>query len=578
MNRNGWIMPYIKENKRLFIAVIFLGTLTVLSAAALLYTSGFLISRSAQRPENILMVYVPIVAVRTFGVARSVLRYTEKLLGHHTILHILSQMRTRLYEVLEPGAVKLASRFKTGDLLGMMAEDIEHLQDVYLKTVFPAAAALFSYFAFIFFLGFFSISFAVLMAFYGVILIILLPLVSLLAAKGREAKLKRGRIGLYSSLTDAVYGISDWIFSGRQQEFIQQYEQKEQELLALEQQERKFRRRRDFAAQAAAAMMIVSMLLWAGSERMQEELAPVFIAAFVLVLFPLTEALFPLSEAAAELPGYKDSIKRLEKTEANPPPEKTASPVMPSGSDLYFKNVAFHYGAPLIKDLSLTLKAGTKTALLGPSGAGKSTILKLMLGACVPESGSISVCGLEPSAAGEGIHQLISVLNQKPHLFDTTIMNNIRLGNPEASDEEVHKAAELVGLHGYISSLPEGYHTQMHETGMRFSGGERQRIALARILLQDTPVIVLDEPSSGLDPITERELLQTIFRVLEGKTILWITHHLTGAESADQILFLDSGTIQMAGTHKELLYQNSRYRKLYELDSSHSSGKKAAGM
>lgn len=130
-------------------------------------------------------------------------------------------------------------------------------------------------------------------------------------------------------------------------------------------------------------------------------------------------------------------------------------------------------------------------------------------------------------------------------------MNNIRLGNPDASDEDVYWAARQVKLHDYIQSLPDGYHTSVQETGIRFSGGERQRIALARILPQDAPIVVLDEPTVGLDPKTEKELLSTMFQVLDGKTVLWITHHLAGAEAADRILFLDKGKLAMAGSHQQ---------------------------
>ena len=160
----------------------------------------------------------------------------------------------------------------------------------------------------------------------------------------------------------------------------------------------------------------------------------------------------------------------------------------------------------------------------------------------------------------------ISVLHQKPHLFDTTVMNNIRLGNPNASDEEVFEAAKLVKMHDYIDSLPNGYQTRMHELGGRFSGGERQRIALARILLQKTPIVILDEPTVGLDSQTERRLIETIFETLDGKTIIWITHHLMGVEKMDRVLFLQNGRISMEGSHEELLQTEPHYSKLYKLD------------
>ena len=160
----------------------------------------------------------------------------------------------------------------------------------------------------------------------------------------------------------------------------------------------------------------------------------------------------------------------------------------------------------------------------------------------------------------------ISVLQQKPHLFDSSVMNNIRLGNINATDEEVIEVAKQVQLHDYIHSLPDGYQTKMQELGERFSGGERQRIALARILLQKTPIVILDEPTIGLDAITERKLLDTIFRSLEGKTVIWITHHLIGIEKMDRVLFIDHGRITMEGTHQQLLQHNPRYKNLYNMD------------
>ena len=138
-------------------------------------------------------------------------------------------------------------------------------------------------------------------------------------------------------------------------------------------------------------------------------------------------------------------------------------------------------------------------------------------------------------------------------------------------DEEVIEVAKPVKMHDYISSLPDGYHTRMRELGGRFSGGERQRIALARILLQQSPVVILDEPTVGLDAVTERDLLNTIFASLKGKTVIWITHHLVGVEKMDQIVFLENGQVQMKGTHQKLLQSNERYANLYRMDKPFTS-------
>ncbi|MDA1476836.1 thiol reductant ABC exporter subunit CydC [Bacillus changyiensis] len=575
MKKDQWILPYVKKNIKLFMIVILLGGLTVCSAASLMYTSGYLISKAATRPENVLMIYVPIVAVRTFGILRAVSRYVERLTSHHMILNILSDMRVRLYKILEPQALKLRSRFRTGDMLGILADDIEHLQNMYLKTVIPGIAALLLYVVFIIALGFFSWIFAGLVAIYAAVLVFLVPLVSLLVTRAKNTMLKQGRSKLYRQLTDAVMGVSDWVFSGRQADFISAYEDAEKKWYEIEQKRQRFTRWRDFAVQCLVAGLVLIMLVWAGGQSAAGSLHHTFIAAFVLVVFPLTEAFFPLSDSIGSIPEYQDSLLRIERLQSKEEAEDQVVPpvnaeeVRLSDVTLCFHHVSFFYEKqqPVLDGVSFTLKQGEKIALLGPSGAGKSTILTLIEGALSPTSGQVTFNGMKAESLRGDISHVVAVLNQKPHLFDTTILNNIRLGHPEASDEEVYWAARQVKLHDYIESLPNGYHTSVQETGSRFSGGERQRIALARILLQGAPIVVLDEPTVGLDPKTERELLMTMFEVLDGKTVLWITHHLVGVEAADRILFLDHGSIKMEGSHQKLLEENPRYQRLYQLDA-----------
>lgn len=205
-------------------------------------------------------------------------------------------------------------------------------------------------------------------------------------------------------------------------------------------------------------------------------------------------------------------------------------------------------------------------AVLGRSGAGKSTLLKLIQGAITPESGRVTINGVSADRFGEHIPEVMAMLNQSPYLFDTSVANNIRLGRPDAAEDEVRHVSRLVGLDMLIESLPAGYATPMLEAGQRFSGGERQRIALARILLQNTPVVLLDEPTVGLDPKTEQSLLATIFDALQGKTLLWITHHLLGVHQMDKVIFLENGKITMSGPHAELMARNAHYRQLHHLD------------
>ncbi|WP_339167617.1 thiol reductant ABC exporter subunit CydC [Paenibacillus sp. FSL R5-0341] len=609
--KNSWIAPYVAQYRWRFIAVIALGTCAALCAVLLLFTSGFLISKSALRPENILMVYVPIVGVRAFGIFRAVFRYIERLAGHDAVLRVLADQRVKLYRILEPQALFLRSRMQTGDVLGALADDVERLQDIYLRTVFPAVTALVMYGAAVIAFGSVDLGFALWMGLYMLFLVAVLPAISLKVTWKWRVRLKKENSTLYTRLTDGVLGLADWLASGRAAEFVQQQEEAEEQVDAVRRKLRRWTRWRDLMAQCVIGLLVVSVTLWAGNAASIGQLPAVMIAAFVLVLFPLTETLLPVGDAVEHLPQYRESLDRLKqlegkehlpvqhgaddvdgtgesisvvksgKTMAGQPSESVPSAndipdrrirlrIPPKlRADIEINRVSYRYAADdsyAVQDVSLQLPQGKRLAILGRSGGGKSTLLKLIQGALLPSAGKVLVNNMPVQTLGESVPDVIAVLNQSPHLFDTTVANNLRIGRPQATDEEIRQVAVQVGLSGLIESLPQGYDTPMLETGLRFSGGERQRIALARVLLRETPVVIFDEPTVGLDPVTERELMRTILDSLQGKTMIWVTHHLIGAEQMDELIFMENGKIAMQGSHEQLLAGEERYRRLIELD------------
>ncbi|MEF2968284.1 thiol reductant ABC exporter subunit CydC [Paenibacillus sp. M1] len=576
-----WIAPYFRIYSGRFALYLILGVLTLLAASMLMFTSGFLISKSATMPYNVLLVYVPIVGVRAFGIGRAVIHYVERLVGHDAVLRILSKMRVRLYRILEPQALFIRSRYRTGDILGALADDIEQLQNVYIRTVFPSLIALVLYAAAVIALGFFDWTFALLIALYILILVAVLPYVSLRLTRKVETEVKRERNGLYRKLTDAVMGIGDWVISGRAADFLSEYERDEAAVMRKERKLKAWARWRGVIGQLVVGIAVVSMIYWSGTQVAAGQLDATLIAAFALVVFPLSDAFLPVSEAVQRLPEYRESLNRLERISAGGRDEAGAAtrPAAVSSeaasaaavsAHLRLEAVRFAYGAGdgnSVDGVTLDIPQGKRVAVIGRSGAGKSTLLKLIQGAIAPTEGAVTINGLPSAAYGDdAIPRIISVLNQSPHLFDTTVANNIRLGRPDAEMEEIARAAERAQLGGLIAELPQGLDTPMRETGQRFSGGERQRVALARVLLQDTPVLILDEPAVGLDPRTERELMSAIFRSTAGKTLIWVTHHLAFVEEMDEVIFMEHGRILMRGTHEELMEREPRYRNLYALD------------
>lgn len=585
----GWITPYFRLYSGRFALYLILGVLTLLSASMLMFTSGYLITKSSTMPYNILLVYVPIVGVRAFGIGRSVIHYIERLVGHDAVLRILSRMRVRLYRVLEPQALFIRSRYRTGDILGALADDIEQLQNVYIRTVFPSLVAIVLYATVVVALGMFDVVFALLVALYILILVAVLPYISLRLTRRTNAEVKRERNGLYQQLTDAVMGIGDWAISGRHHDFLTDYECAEAVVANKERKLHVWSRWRGLIGQLVVGLAAVAMIYWSTGQAAAGHIDPTLIAAFVLVVFPLADAFLPVADAVERIPEYKESLDRLVRMEGqsgegptdreNSLNKSSYSIESSSGAALQVRlkleHVKFTYdneGANSVDGVSIDIPQGKRIAVIGRSGAGKSTLLKLIQGALEPAEGAVMINDRAAVDYGEEIPKLISVLNQSPHLFDTTVANNILLGRPEASEEEIQQAAEQARMGELMASLPEGLNTPMRETGQRFSGGERQRIALARVLLQNTPVLILDEPTVGLDPRTERALLSTIFQATSGKSLIWVTHHLVGAEHMDEIIFMEHGRIIMRGTHAELMEREPRYRNLYHLDRPVSTG------
>ena len=571
---DNWVRPFFKKYKWLLALVLFLGFLTFFAASALMFTSGYLISKSAAKPENILMVYVPIVLTRAFGIARPTLRYVARLGSHNWVLKMTSDIRLKLYQAMETRAVKSKSEYQTGNILGILAEDVEHIQNLYLRTIFPAIVALILYSVIVIVLGVFSVPLALLIALLLGIIIFLLPLTAVLVNNARVYRQKAKRHVLYNQLTDAVLGVGDWQYSGRYQEFLNGYNESESLVRDEDKEMNRYSRLESLGKQVIFGLIVIIMFVWAGNYfgKTGEVVYLNWIAAFVLAFFPLIDAFAPISDSVKELPLYEDTVQRLSQLPDTTPPVSKVDDEeeeIIKGSEIIFKEVDFRYNEQskqLLQNFNLTISEGEVVAVLGKSGVGKTTLSKLLRGDLLPESGSITIGGTESSELGEEQSEVMGVLNQSPHIFNTTMRNNIRLGNLKATEEEIEEAAHQAGLAPVIEKLPLGLDTVVEEGGKRFSGGEQQRIALARILLQDTPIIIIDEPTIGLDPMTEKQLLETVFEVLKGKTVLWITHHLVGTHYANRIIFLEDGQISMDGSPKILLEENTKFKELYQLD------------
>lgn len=569
LKTDQWVKPFFKQYKVSLVIALFLGFMTFFSASALMFNSGYLISKSASLPSNILLVYVPIVLTRAFGIGRPVFRYIERLTSHNWVLRMTSQLRLKLYHSLESNAIFMKRDFRLGDVMGLLAEDINYLQNLYLRTIFPTIIGWLLYSFIIIATGFFSLWFALMMLLYLAIMIFVFPLWSILANGARQTREKELKNHLYTDLTDNVLGISDWIFSQRGQEYVALHERSESELMAVQKKIRSFDNRRALIVELVFGFLAILVIIWASNQFIGHRGGEAnWIAAFVLTVFPLSEAFAGLSAAAQETNKYSDSIHRLNEL-SETYFETTQNPLPNKPYDFSVKNLSFQYKPQekwVLYHLDLDIKEGEKIAILGRSGSGKSTLASLLRGDLKASQGEITLGGADVSIVGDCISNYIGVIQQAPYLFNTTLLNNIRIGNQDASEEDVWKVLERVGLKEMVTDLSDGLYTMVDEAGLRFSGGERHRIALARILLKDVPIVILDEPTVGLDPITEQALLRVFMKELEGKTLVWITHHLKGTEHADRILFIENGQLELEGSPQELSQSSQRYRQLKAAD------------
>ncbi|WP_349370325.1 ABC transporter transmembrane domain-containing protein [Salinarimonas sp.] len=331
-----------------------------------------------------------------------------------------------------------------------------------------------------------------------------------------------------------------------------------------------------------AAIFLVSAsvvgVLWYGAQSvLAGTMTGGTLGQFVLYAVFAASAMGQLSEVYGELAQAAGSAERLgEILKALPAvkaPEKPTPLPEPSVGSVAFEDVRFHYPtrteAPALEGVSFALQPGERVALVGPSGAGKSTVLQLILRFYDPEAGRVLVDDVPvPEADPMRLRERLALVPQEPTIFGTSVLDNIRYGRPDASEDEVREAARLASADGFIRALPEGYATLVGERGVTLSGGQRQRIAIARAILKDAPILLLDEATSALDAESERAVQEALDRLMQGRTTLVIAHRLATVRSADRILVMDEGRIVEEGDHDTLVAKSGLYARLARLQFS----------
>ncbi|HKD32838.1 MAG TPA: ABC transporter ATP-binding protein [Gaiellaceae bacterium] len=329
----------------------------------------------------------------------------------------------------------------------------------------------------------------------------------------------------------------------------------------------------------AQTVALVAVLLVAASMYRHGKISEGTIAAYVLYLVQLFDPIARFSEWLGE---FRQGLAALGKVVGlirteNAVAERAGALELPGDGALELREVTFGYNgdAPVVKEVSLVLEAGEQVALVGVTGAGKSTLAKLLTRQYDPQLGSITFGGIDlRDGTLRSLRRRIVMLPQEGHLFSGTIADNVRLAEPEASDDEVLYALGQIGARERFESLPDGIHTDVQSRGVRLSAGERQLVGIARVALADPAVIVLDEATSSMDPATEAAVELALAAVVEGRTVIIIAHRLSTAERADRVVVMESGRVVEVASHDELVEQGERYARLW---ASWQAGVAAAG-
>ncbi len=540
-----------------------LATMSLASGVGLLAVSAWLISRASEQPP-ILYLQVAIVCVRAFGISRGVLRYAERLVGHEAALRSLTRIRMGVYERLERLSPAGLGSYRRGDLLARLVGDVDTSVDLIVRVVIPAVSGLLAG-------GLAAAVGASILPTAGIALLAMVVVVGLVSPwlagqVGAQAELTRadadGRLTtqVVSSLTAAP----ELLAFGATEASMQEIARADARLTAID-------RRAATAAGAGSALSvlttgltIVACLLLGVAAMESGQLSGVWLATLVLMPLAIADVLSGMPAAALARARVSGAARRVfdvmdapdpvpdtagDRSRGEPPP-RWAHP------DLAVGAMSARYprsGTDAVTGIDLNLADGARVALVGPSGSGKSTVAAVLLRLLDFSEGTYRLGGLDVRAVGEEhVRQAVTAVGQQAHLFDTTIEENLRLANRSADDAAIRDAVERVQLDDWVDGLPAGLATRVGVHGSAVSGGQAQRIALARALLADCPIVVLDEPGEHLDPLMADAVTAAALDTTTGRSVVLVTHRMAHTGRCDEVLVLDGGHVVSRGTPDEL--------------------------
>ena len=530
-----------------------LALLAALAAIGLMAVSGWFIAVMALAGASgaAINYFTPAAAIRAFAILRSGARYGERVVTHEATLRGLAGLRAWLFRRLIPLAPARLSALRSGELFARLRADIDALEHFYLAVWVPASVALLSV-ATALVLTAFTLPAAVLPLLLGTLLAaVVLPLWIERRAARDSRQTVLDAAALRGLLLDALRGHSELLAWGGVPAHNSRVESLAARLDIHRTRLDQLQAVGGGLAGLSAQLSLLAVLVAGLAAVHSGALTPPELVMLALLTLALFEAIAPLAEALAQWRATTLAGERVFDLADTPPVfiEPALGTPLPPRCDIEFENAHLRYAPHLpwaLAGVDLVLAAGARVAVVGASGAGKSSLLAALLKFYPLQQGRVlfggeSVAGLP----GDPLRRRIAVIAQQTTLFDLSLRDNLLLAAPEASAGQIGRAVSLAQLDAFVASLPQGYDTVLGEGGARVSGGEARRIVIARALLQDAPVLVLDEPTEGLDARTARDLYTALDAAGRGRTLLLITHRLSGLERlVDEVVVMDAGRIR----------------------------------
>ena len=527
--------------------------------------------------DKLALVKFAAIASLVIAAVSALCSYAEKYLTTSVGQWVMHDLRRMLYSHIQRLSLSFHDQMKSGDLISRVTSDIDAIQSFITSGLLGALVNILTLFGMMGVMFYINWKFTLIaLSVAPALFLVVYSYTRRIKKAAREVRKKEGEI---LSVIQEVFSSIRVVKAFARED----YEQKRLEDESLESIEIALRARSLKAKLSPLVEIIVAcgtaLVLWFGARMVMDDTLSA--GSLVLFIVYLGKMYKPMQELSKMTDAYSKAdvgyerireVLEIERDVKDLPGARKAPKLK---GKVEFDNVSFHYqpDSPILKEVSFTIEPGQVAAIVGPSGSGKSTIIGLIPRFYDPVSGVIKIDDVDTRLYKQkSLRQQISFVLQDTLLFHAPIWTNIAYGRPEATREEILQAAELANAHEFIMEMPQGYDTMVGERGVTLSGGQRQRIAIARAIIRDTPLLIMDEPSAGLDAASEKLVFEALDRLMKGKTSIVIAHRLSTIRAAGVIFVVKDGRIVERGSHDELMQSGGVYAELHDLQFNTESG------